>query len=172
MRTWDSPERPKTCAVIGAGPLGRLCAIVLAHKGHPVTVFDRDPTRLTGFDQVGISTSNHLEGLHRFEMLAEVTGNQESLETVLEKSGAGSSILLLVLPYARRTFNFERLVAYDKTIVGSVGSNARDFHAAIDLVGKLDLAPYFEHILPLSRFEDAWTMTRTHECFKVLLKVG
>ena len=171
MRTWDSPERPRRSAVIGAGPLGRLCAIVLAHKGHQVTVFDRDPTRLTGFDQLGISTRSHLEGLHRFEVLAEVTGNQESLETVLEKSGAGSSILLLGLPYGRRAFNFERVVAYDKTIVGSVGSSAREFCQAIELIGQLDLTPYFEHILPLSRFDDAWAMARKHACFKVLLKV-
>lgn len=171
LRAWDSPKRPATCAVIGAGPLGRLCAVVLAHRGHTVTVFDRDPQRLTGFDRLGISTSIRLDDLHRFEVLAEVTGNPESLETVLEKSGAGSSILLLGLPYARTPLNFERVVAYDKTIVGSVGSSAGNFREAIALIGQLDLAPYFEAILPMSRFEDAWAMVRRHECFKVLLKV-
>lgn len=171
MRTWDSARLPGTCAVIGAGPLGRLCAIVLAYKGHRVTVFDRDQGRLTGFEQLGISTSSHLDSLDRFDVLAEVTGNAESLEVVLDKSGAGSSTLLLGLPYARKPFNFERVVAYDKTIVGSVGSSGRDFCEAIELIGQLDLAPYFEDILPLSRFEDAWAMTRRQECFKVLLKV-
>jgi len=168
---WNSPKRSHTCAVIGAGPLGRLCAIVLAHQGHPTTVFDRNPERLSGFDRLGISTSSRLDGLQQFDALAEVTGNPESLETVLEKSGAGSSILLLGLPYARKPFNFERVVAYDKTIVGSVGSSARDFRDAIDLIGQLDLASYFERILPLSRFGDAWAMAKRHECFKVLLKV-
>lgn len=171
MRVRDSANGPLTCAVIGAGPLGRLCATVLAHQKHWVTVFDRDPARLTGFERLGIATSSHLKGLHRFELLAEVTGNPESLETVLEKSGAGSSILLFGLPYARKPFNFERVVAYDKTIVGSVGSSAREFREAIELIGQLDLTPYVEHILPLSRFADAWAVARSHECFKVLLKV-
>lgn len=167
----DSAKRMRTCAVIGAGPLGRLSAMVLAHKGHQVTVFDSDPRRLFGFERLGVSTSNELDALHQFEVVVEVTGNPDALESVLEKSGAGSSILLLGLPYARKPFNFERLVAYDKTIIGSVGSRARDFREAIELMPQLDLAAYVDHIMPMSRFEDAWTMTRRHECFKVLLKV-
>src|SRR5262245_18972734 len=38
---------PKRCAVVGAGTIGHLAAKVLAFRGHEVTVFDREATRLT-----------------------------------------------------------------------------------------------------------------------------
>jgi 2-desacetyl-2-hydroxyethyl bacteriochlorophyllide A dehydrogenase len=170
-RSWGEHPRVRRCAVIGAGPLGRLCAIVLAHRGHHASVFDRDPSRLSDFERLGISTGTALTDLRQFDALVEVTGNPDALDAVLEGSRAGSTILLLGFPYARKPFNFERVVAYDKTIVGSVGSGPRDFRNAIELIPQLDLDGYFEHMLPLARFEDAWTMVRQHQCFKVLLKV-
>lgn len=170
-RSWGPDTRSRNCAVIGAGPLGRLCAIVLAHGGHRVTVFDRDLSRLVDFESLGIATSSRLENLHQFEVLAEITGHPDSLETVLDKSRAGSAILLLGFPYASKPFNFERIVAYDKTIVGSVGSGSKDFRNAIDLIPHLELAPYLRKVLPLARFDEAWMMARRHEALKILLKV-
>src|SRR5262245_23599596 len=38
---------PRRCAVVGAGTIGHLAAKVLAFRGHEVTVFDREATRLT-----------------------------------------------------------------------------------------------------------------------------
>jgi 2-desacetyl-2-hydroxyethyl bacteriochlorophyllide A dehydrogenase len=170
-RSWGSDTRSRNCAVVGAGPLGRLCAIVLAHRGHVVTVFDRDPSRLVDFEKLGISTGSDLDNLQQFEAIAEITGNPDSLEAILENSRAGSAILLLGFPYARKPFNFERVVAYDKTIVGSVGSGSKDFRNAIELIPHLELDRHLQQVLPLARFEEAWTMARKHECFKILLKV-
>lgn len=170
-RAWPPESGPKSCAVIGAGPLGRLCAIVLAHRGHCVTVYDRDPKRLDGFRDLGISTVDSLRRLGDFEALIEATGDPGVLGTILGESGPGSTILLLGLPYAQKVFNFENVVAYDKTIVGSVGSRAVDFRAAIELLPELDLAVYLRHIMPLERFAEGWQLFRRHDCLKVLLKV-
>src|SRR5918993_4691670 len=35
---WGVDNKPKLCAVVGAGPLGRLCALVLRQRGHYVTI--------------------------------------------------------------------------------------------------------------------------------------
>lgn len=163
---------PKRCAVVGAGPLGNLCAQTLALKGHRVTVFDRNPVRLGYFADSKIDVCDDLTQLHGFEVLVEVTGDPDALDTILHESPTGATILLLGLPYAHRKFTFENIVAYDKTVVGSVGSTARDFADAIALLPGLETEAFFEKVLPLSEFKQAWDLARTHKYLKLMLKIS
>jgi D-arabinose 1-dehydrogenase-like Zn-dependent alcohol dehydrogenase len=90
----------------------------------------------------------------------------------VHQSPAGATILLLGLPYAHRSFTFERIVAFDKTVVGSVGSSAEDFAEAITLLPQLVTTPFFEKILPLTDFQNAWDLARSNKYLKVMLNVG
>jgi 2-desacetyl-2-hydroxyethyl bacteriochlorophyllide A dehydrogenase len=166
----DDPEI-KTCAVLGAGPLGRLCAMVLAHRGHTVVIFDQDDRRL-GDVEPTIGTSKTLEHLQEFDVLVEATGEQPALEAALKGSRAGAVILLLGLPYERAPFSFERIVAYDKVVIGSVGSSERDFDEALALLPALDTSSFTQTILPLEAFELGWEFVRTRTHLKVLLAPG
>jgi 2-desacetyl-2-hydroxyethyl bacteriochlorophyllide A dehydrogenase len=167
-----SPSGCKRCAVVGAGPLGNLCAQILALRGHQVTVFDRNSRRLEYFSDSKISGSDDLTQLREYEVLVEVTGDPDALDVILHQSPAGASILLLGLPYAHRQFTFEKIVAFDKTVVGSVGSSAKDFEDAISILPKLETAPFTEKILPLSEFIEAWELARTHKYLKLTLKIS
>lgn len=169
-RNWLNGDR-KECAVIGAGPLGRLGAAVLQQGGHSVTLFDSDARRVEDAEMAGFGASLNLEGLDRFDTLIEATGALPALETVLRESAPGSTILLLGLPYAPAQFNFETLVAYDKTVVGSVGSTAGDFDRAIELLPLLDLAPLVELVMPLERYAEAWEIFGRRERLKIILSV-
>jgi 2-desacetyl-2-hydroxyethyl bacteriochlorophyllide A dehydrogenase len=171
-RTWQITSDCKRCAVIGAGPLGNLCAQTLAFKGHQVTVFDRNPLRLEYFADAKISVSDDLTQLHEYEVLVEVTGDPDALDVILHQSPAGATILLLGLPYAHRQFTFEKIVAFDKTVVGSVGSSARDFADAITLLPQLETTLFFEKILPFSDFQQAWELTRSKKYLKLMLHIG
>jgi threonine dehydrogenase-like Zn-dependent dehydrogenase len=171
-RTLHSASNHNRCAVVGAGPLGNLCAQTLTLKGHQVTVFDRNPQRLEYFSDLKISVSNDLAQLHEYEVLVEVTGDPDALEGILHNSPAGATILLLGLPYAHRQFTFEEIVAFDKTVVGSVGSSAQDFEDAITLLPQLETSPFTEKILPLSEFMKAWELARTHKHLKLILKIS
>lgn len=170
-RAWGDTAAAKTCAVIGAGPLGRLCAMVLAHRGHTITIFDRDPRRLLDVGPA-IATSQTLDGLAEFDVLVEATGEQAALECVLETSRAGATILLLGLPYRHAAFSFERIVAYDKTVIGSVGSSACEFTEALSLLPALDTSSFTKTVLPLEAFEQGWEFARTRSHLKVLLAPG
>ncbi|UCE51507.1 MAG: alcohol dehydrogenase catalytic domain-containing protein [Desulfobacterales bacterium] len=170
--TWQTTSDSKRCAVVGAGPLGNLCAQTLALKGHHVTVFDRNPLRLGYFSDSNLSVLDDLKQLSEFEVLVEVTGDPDALEVMLHKSPAGATILLLGLPYAHRQFTFENIVAYDKTVVGSVGSSAKDFEDAIAFVPQLETTAFTEKILPLSDFKHAWELARTHKYLKLILKIS
>lgn len=163
---------PARCGVIGAGPLGRLCAKVLARRGHSVTVFDRNEWRLSLFDDGPIETSTDLNGLANCEVIAEITGDPGVLETALKVSPSDALFLLLGLPYGERPFSFETIAAYDKTVIGSVGSTGEDFKQALALLPQLDLSEYFAATLPLAEFEKAWKLSKSGKVLKVILDVA
>jgi 2-desacetyl-2-hydroxyethyl bacteriochlorophyllide A dehydrogenase len=170
-RTWQAKKEPKRCAVVGAGPLGHMCARVLNHWGHRVTVFDRDPVRRAYFEGSGIEVADDLSRLSEFENLIEVTGSPAALDTVLHESPAGATILLLGLPYAHRKFTFESIVAFDKIIVGSVGSSAKHFEKAIELLPQLDVSSFTQKILDFHDFKQGWELARAHKHLKIILKM-
>lgn len=163
---------PLKYAVLGAGPLGHICAKILANRGHSVTAFDRNRERLEYFADTGIATSQSLEGLSGFDAIIEITGDPDVLDRALHASRANVVILLLGLPYGEKNFSFEAVAAHDKTVIGSVGSTAVDFNAAIDLLPKLNLDRHLECRLPLEAFEEAWGMARRGEGLKIILDVA
>lgn len=156
---------------MGAGTIGHLCARVLDMWGHRVTIYDQNPLRLSYLNGSRISVSRTLDDLGRFDTLIDATGAADVLEAMLHKSGPGCTILLLGLPYARREFNFEGIVSYDKTIVGSVGSSAAEFEEALDLLRRLELSPFFERNFSLDEFNKAWRTFRAQEHLKIQLAI-
>jgi 2-desacetyl-2-hydroxyethyl bacteriochlorophyllide A dehydrogenase len=170
-RTLGGEIRSRACAVVGGGPIGHLAARILTLRGHQVTVFDRDQRRLNYFAGSSIRTAQDLHELASFEVIIEATGDADALSAILNNSAAGATLLLLGLPYAQREFSFETIVGYDKTIVGSVGSSATDFAAAVDLLSQIDTKAFMERTLPLAEFEQAWEISRQRRYLKVILQI-
>ena len=102
-------DRPRRCAVVGAGTIGQLAARVLALRGHTVTVIDRERHRLAMLEGV-VSTSETMDDIERYEWIVEATGSQSVLDTLLQRSGTGATLLLLGLPYSDQSFSFESIV--------------------------------------------------------------
>jgi threonine dehydrogenase-like Zn-dependent dehydrogenase len=166
-RTQD--DRPRRCAVVGAGTIGHLTARVLALRGHTVTVFDAKRDRLALLNDV-IQTSMSLEGLDQFDWTIEATGQQSVLSTLLQRCSTGATLLLLGLPYSYETFSFESIVAYDRSVLGSVGSSGADFEQALATLAQIDTTPFLGTSYPLKEYEKAWAMVRTRSVLKVMLK--
>lgn len=158
-------------AVVGAGPIGHLSARLLNQQGRKVVAFDRDPRRCFELTRAGIESCDRPGDLHSFDAVIEATGDPDALDWILSTSWAGTTILLLGLPYARRAFSFESIVGYDKTIVGSVGSTASDFAAALELLPALDTGTMCTPVLPLADFQQAWELSRNRAHLKILLAV-
>ena len=74
-------------------------------------------------------------------------------------------------PYATHNFTFESIVGFDKTVVGSVGSNGRDFEEALATLPLLETAPFLKASYPLEEYERAWADVRSRAHIKVMLKI-
>ena len=157
------------CAILGAGPLGHLCALILSQRGFDVTAFDRNPKRRQEFDGTDIKTDDQLSSLNRFDVIVEITGDPDVLDHALHHSPANATLLLLGLPYAKREFSFEAIAAYDKIVVGSVGSSKEDFKDAIALLPLLRLGPFLQCVMPLSKYKEAWAASKSGEQLKVIV---
>jgi threonine 3-dehydrogenase len=162
--------QPRRCAVVGAGTIGHLAARVLAQRGHDVTVFDREASRLALLSDVA-ATSTSLSQLDAFDWFVEATGDQALLTPLLQQSATGATLLLLGLPYAHHNFSFESIVGFDKTVVGSVGSSGADFEAALATLPLLDTSPFLQAHFPLEEYERAWDTVRSRAHIKVMLKI-
>jgi len=163
--------KPQHCAVLGVGPLGHLVARVLAHRGHQVCAIDRNPKRLDLFNGTDIEVRRDIGDLSAFDVVVEVTGNPDVLDSALHATRTGAAFLLLGLPYGRKDFSFEAIAAYDKTVIGSVGSAKQDFEAAIKLLPALELGPYFDCTLPLAQYAEGWKQSQSGDVLKVILDV-
>jgi threonine dehydrogenase-like Zn-dependent dehydrogenase/glycosyltransferase involved in cell wall biosynthesis len=158
------------CAVVGGGPIGWLATQVLRHRGNGVVVFDRDEGRRALYRASGIATGESLADLPPFDTVVEATGDPDALQQAFAYSRPGCTLLLLGLPYARHDFSFEHIVAFDKTVMGSVGSSATEFREAIALLPDLAFEPLTSAVRPLEEFENAWASFRRREHLKILLK--
>lgn len=158
------------CAVVGAGTIGHLAARVLAMRGHPVTVIDRERKRLRLIEPVA-DTRVSLDDLSDFDMIVEATGDPDVLQSLLERSATGATVLLLGFPYGQRTFSFESVVGFDRSVVGSVGSASEDFRAALETLRKIDTTHFLSVSYPLEQYRTAWEATRSRSYLKVMLKV-
>ena len=168
---FGSPAIQAGTAVVGAGPIGQLCARILTLRGFPVSVFDREPRRLSYLDDIDAETSDNLDGIERFALIVEATGDPDALHLLLEKSKPGATLLLLGLPYSRREFSFESVVAYDKAVVGSVGSGASDFREALQILPRLCLDSFLEHTIRLEDVLESWQRFEERRHLKTLVEV-
>ena len=162
-------DRSRRCAVIGAGAIGQLAARVLALRGHDVTVIDQERKRLALLEGIA-RTSLSLDGIEAYEWIVEATGSQQVLDTLLQQSGTGATLLLLGLPYSSQSFSFESVVSFDRAIIGSVGSSGADFDQALATLPDIDTTPFLQAAYPLEEFEKAWDEFRRRSVLKVMLQ--
>ena len=161
--------RTQRCAVVGGGTVGYLATRLLESWGHDVTVFERDMQRHRLYQRVGTDVSE----LAQMDLIVEASGNQEALDAVLQWSRPGSRILLLGLPYEKRAFSFESIVAFDRPIIGSVGSSAVDFAEAVRAISVVGTVPWgnLDCVVPLTEFDRALDLARSRRHLKIFVEV-
>ena len=157
--------------VVGAGPIGHLCARVGYFWGHNITVMDKNNYRLNFLSDIDISLSEEINNYNKFSVIIECTGNADIAELIINKSSSSSNVLLLGLPYDKKIIDLENIVSSDKKIIGSVGSNTDDFRKAISITKNIDLNCFNNSIYPFCDWKEAWEMHKNKRELKVKLQI-
>lgn len=165
-------DNSKKVAVLGFGTIGNLCAQVMISKGLRVTVYDKNETRIKNINDNTFEGRTEITNIEDFDYIVEATGNPEALKRVLYESKTGVKILLLGFPYAEFSFNFESIVSFDKTIIGSVGGSKIEFDEAVSVYNELNLESLTQDIFTLDDYENAWNGLKNGDVTKAILSIN
>jgi 2-desacetyl-2-hydroxyethyl bacteriochlorophyllide A dehydrogenase len=173
-------EGVEVAAVLGAGPIGILTALVARARGiSHVLISDVQPSRLELAASLGLTTVTAGEELRT--RIMELSNNNGA-DVVFECAGHPSSAREMTMLVRSRGVIvnlgvFKKPVEIDMQainfkeieVVGSRVYERRDFQAAIDLAMQLPLEPIITHEFPLHDVSDAFKLFRAGEVCKVLI---
>ena len=157
--------------IVGSGPIGHLVARVAHHWGHDVTILDTNKNRLNYLNDINVKKTTKIKDYLKFSHIIECTGNANLTEELIKKSAISSTMLLLGLPYDKKLIDLEDLVSSDKKIVGTVGSNSKNFKDAIIIATELNLENFDQCVHEFREWKEAWNEHRSKKHLKVKLKL-
>ncbi|WP_406195099.1 FAD-dependent oxidoreductase [Kitasatospora sp. NBC_01560] len=147
--------------VIGAGPVGALCAMVLARRGSRVALVERDPgraeiARLLLPRTVRVLAPEEAAGPGRPapDVVVDTTGSLPG--DVLGTVAAGGTVVVMGEREAGvATVRLRPLVTGGIRLTGAGPYRPADFELAVDLARDLPLDELVTHVLPLARYAEA-----------------
>ena len=157
--------------IIGAGTIGHLTARVLNYWGHEVAIIDSNKKRLHYLDDLKIDTRTDVNDYLKYSYIIECTGNAKSASKIINESSISTNILLMGLPYDKKLVDLENIVTYDKKIIGTVGSNAKNFKDAITMVSKINMKNFDDSVYEFDQWKSAWDNHKSKKKLKVKLKI-
>lgn len=163
--------------VVGCGPIGLLIVtLALAAGARRVVAVEPLAQRLAAAVERGaqpISASDVEQA--RLEVVFEVAGEDDALDTCLRLAAPAASVLLVGIPAQDRT-SFVASVARRKglSLQAVRRSTGRTFAQAASLAGAdwLRLPELISHRLPLEETEQAFALLVAREGIKVIIEVG
>ena len=177
-----APRHGDRIFVFGAGPIGTLCAYVLATRGFHVHIVEKDERRADiARDALDALTPSHVAvsiappNGERPDVIIESVG--WLLEEALGLIGEGGTVLIMgAREGVEARVPLRPLVTRGVRIVGAGPYSPQDFELAAQLAQDLPLERFITDEAPLERFVDAFGMlaagpesTGGYRALKVLL---
>lgn len=182
-----APRPDDQIVIIGAGPIGTLCAHVLIARGARVSVVERDAARArlardilgpAPVLQYGVALAEDLGDCDRPDVVIDTTG--VLLEQVLEVVECGGTVVVMgEREGASASLAPRSLVTRGISVRGAGPYAPSDFERALTLADKLDLDTLVTHVVPLDRYPEAFALLglgpspdpgpRRYQAMKVLL---
>ena len=180
-----------TVAVIGAGPIGVMHALVARAQGaQKVFMLDLSENRLEMAKRFDIDGTvlvspdgSHLERIKELtdgfgpSVVIVAVSSAQACVDALAMAGKGARLNLFAgLPKSSPTANLDLNHVHYKEleIAGSYSENASDFDAARALIagGRFPADKIITHRLPLERINEAWGLMESGEALKVTILPG
>ncbi|MFF7456473.1 zinc-binding dehydrogenase [Kitasatospora sp. NPDC008115] len=164
--------------VVGAGPIGTLCALVLARRGARVTLAECDQgrvdlARLLLPRTVRVLTAQEAAGAVRPDVVVDTTGALP--DGLLGAMAPGGTVVVMgEKETGVATVPLRALVTGGIRLVGAGPYRPADFALAVDLARELPLEDLVTHVLPLERYAEALALLAVapgagYRAMKVLL---
>lgn len=148
--------------VVGAGPVGALCALTLVIRGAQVTILDRDPTRVDMARRLLPPTPRLLAVAGQLGDLAEdrspppdvvIDTTGVVLEEALTLVDEGGTVVVMgEREPATATISLRSLVTRGIRVVGAGPYAPGHFLRALELANEMPLESLVSHRLPLADF--------------------
>ena len=144
--------------ILGAGPIGTLCAFVLAAQGARVSLAERDPQRAALARSIlpaRVSVNSGPTAGLRPDVIIDTVGTL--LEEALERIEDGGTVVVMgEREGVGATVALRSLVTRGLRVVGAGPYSPRDFELALDLADDLPLEALITHDLPLERYAEGF----------------
>lgn len=172
-------------AVIGAGPIGMLCAVLARAAGASkvmMTGVGADAQRLRlaeslGIVGVDIDARDPLAVLRRLQadgadIVYETSGVASTLDQAVGMARRGGSVGLIGLCHGPSTLRSTPIVLKEIALIGSRGYNETTWRHTMTVLPQVatDVRKLVTHELPLQDFERALQMVERREGTKIVLR--
>ena len=168
-------EPGRQACVIGAGPLGNLCAQILRNLGVRTTVVDPESRWLSLLYKYDVDTLTELGDLSLYDYLIETRGSEEILPYLGENSKPSAKLLLLAPPPSALSNASNGPTTGSGNVVRTYGaSHPRVWKEATRLVSAkaINLDDHTSVVEPLDAYDRVWKSLEAREQFKVLLSAN
>jgi (R,R)-butanediol dehydrogenase/meso-butanediol dehydrogenase/diacetyl reductase len=173
-------EGVRIAAVLGAGPIGILTALVAQKRGIPhVLISDVLPQRLELAAKVGLTAVPagpelrarimDLSGNNGADVVYECAGHPSSAKAMTDIVRSRGTIVNLSVFKKPVEIDLQAVNFKEVEIVGSRVYEREDFQEAIDMAMSLPLEPIVTREFPLEGVADAFRLFHSGEACKVLI---
>ncbi|WP_093170590.1 zinc-dependent alcohol dehydrogenase [Sinosporangium album] len=168
LNNLDAAQIPSAepVVVIGAGPIGLVCAVAARHLGSAVTLIERDSFRrdhahklidgffTSGVDVVGAGSDDRPD---RAPTVIDTVGNQLGLAIDLVED-AGSVVVMGYDSRAEATVRPLQILQRGLRVTGAGDYRGPHFPRAVELAARLPLERLISHRFTLEEHEDAFAV--------------
>ena len=170
----------------GPGPIGLLCLMLLvAHRCRVIVAgTEVDEYRLGVASQIGADTVVNVD-TDNLQAVVDRQTRGLGVDAVVECAGSAGSVCNCLTAVKKTgkyvqvgilgrdiSLPFDQILYKQLQVFGSVGHSLKTWHRVMQILNqrKIDLKPVISHVMPLSRWKDAFDLCENRQGIKILLE--